>query len=192
MQRPSFKRKPAFAKDLVEARVAGQHPLSIDVIVGYHWDARLVRAIWNDRALYVKHQNDPGKLYHPRVAVRPPDAGVVPHRYEWRPGQIDWSCVAGVPVTIVDRTPYRPSGPFTSWVAYAIGGEIAHFAANVYIKFEGIDEEEWLLATAFVCKQGRKWPGWWSAELDERAHRNRERWISEVVRYYCGGVEVAA
>jgi len=132
---------PAYGRELKRARDAGDHPERVWVLAGDDWTRRPTNA--------------------PSLAI----GG------DWRPGEIDWHVVAGVPVHIVDRE--HPH-------LFEIAAEVARKTAPVVVHWHPGDDA-WPYAAGRPAQieidaaalaeraalDGRwTWPHWWSDDLD--------------------------
>lgn len=139
---PLRKKLPAFGRVLLQARRQGQHPQEVTVVYGEHW-----------RGVPV-----------PKVCVTPLD---------YQPGKFDWRVIAGVKVILIDlgkglsdfNIEANQFGFFYSLIA-----ELVAMDAYVVVRYpeRGQWAEQEADSLAFVCRWARKWPSWWSDDLDRR------------------------
>jgi hypothetical protein len=153
---PLRKRLPAFGRLLLQARRCGEHPSEITVVYGDQW--RAVSA--------------------PKVCVRPA---------EYVPGQVDWRVVAGVKVFALDLgdglgdfdVQANRYGPFYSLIA-----ELVAMDAYVVVRYaeSGQWREQEADALAYACRWARRWPYWWSDDLERRQRAAFHGWMGDLER----------
>lgn len=113
---------------------------------------------------------------HPRLGVRP---------LQYVPGQVDWRVVAGVKVTLLDRSgglaefdiAGNKFGKF-----YTLVGELA--AMDAYVVCAYPDGNDWRYqdaeSLAYACRRPGQWPSWWSDDLDQRQRRAYLAYIDDL------------
>jgi len=145
---------PAYGLPLLKARRQGQHPAHVHVIFGDDW-------------------TPPGRS--PRVAVKPS---------EWREHQIDWTCIVGLPVTVVARNAFE--GDWWLDPVYLLAAEVQRHAALVWMERPPITGIRWLEHDAWLARlefNPRRWPAWWSDLQQRRAEDNRARYRTALETY---------
>lgn len=159
---------PAYAKRLVALRMAGQHPLAVNVLYGDDWTP--AREFWDaaraePKACLAFSQQQCTKVPGPWLAIAP---------RQYAPGRLDWRCLAGVWVNV-----YAPhiidAARFNALLA-----ELAAQAGYVSIAngpYAG--ESASSLAFAEWVPGARQWPAWWPVELDREHERRRQAWTAE-------------
>lgn len=147
-----------------------------------------------------------------RRAGRHPAVVVVVYGQDWsvpgvwarlavKPGAalgLDWRCVAGVGVQVLDRSTaaeddYDAQG---NREVFFLLGEIARYAACVAVETpeplfahqqgRGQAQAQVLAWCARTVKPGSHrmaWPAWWSEDIDKINERNRRQWLTETERY---------
>lgn len=145
----------AFFRQVMQARMSGSMVPEAHVVFGYRWHP--VDEVLAPRGAHM-------------LALRPED--YAPWRYEW-------SAVAGLKVTVVDRSqgPWGGEQEPVLWLC----AEIARVAAPVDL-YDGGDRID--IATLACClREGKqpRWPTWWSDELEVDYRRRSWDWYE---RYY--------
>jgi len=111
----------------------------------------------------------------PRVAVKP---------MEWREHHTDWTCIVGLPVTVVARNGHE--GDWINDQVYEFAVEIQRHAAVVWIARPGNVGIRWLEHDAWLARlesPNRHWPHWWSDLHQRRAEDNRARYRKALETY---------
>ena len=105
-----------------------------------------------------------------------------------KPGEalgLDWRCVAGLPVELVNRSDVAMFEA-QDGEPLRLAAEIARESAQVMVVEGGarvaLDE----LAFAMRCVSGARWPAWWSEDVEKIHGQNRKRWIEEAAHYLSG------
>lgn len=145
-----------------------------------------------------------------RAGVHPPSVTVI-YGNDWRvnddvvrlavkPGEareLKWSCVAGLPVQVIDRAAPAEDPPDEAGnrEVFFLLGEIAPFAARLeLISPEPLTSADpargpgRALAPALAysyrltnVQGGRpQWPAWWSDGIEQAHDKNAQRWLTEI------------
>ncbi len=153
---------PAFGQRLMKRRFAGWHPLYVSVVYGEDW------SVFNE---------EPFTAETAWLAVRPRD---------YKPGTIDFRCLAGAAVTVFDQE--RAAGeehPFFNLlreVAEWSGPLELVTAAEIYSPAPS--KPPFRVAAhryAFECKladPARAWPWWWPESLDMKHGEKISAWCA--------------
>ncbi len=105
---------------------------------------------------------------------------------------LDWRCVAGLPVLLIDRSGMELDDDSE---LFALGAQIAHEAAIVTLVTSeplvsgsprsgfyriGISDYAFCSRTWDARAKRMAWPAWWTQELEQLHGQNRERWLAEI------------
>lgn len=163
---------PAYGKQLLNARRAGDHPLCVHLIFGRDWKAA-TRCAW---------AHLPGA--HPLLCVHPVD---------YAPGMYDFRAVTAVMVALFDQDALAGECPWRGDQAdfgrlYDLAGELARYAAGVDIHSlweRPRDARE--IAHAWRAHAERNnpeknhgWPRWWSEDIERDHTRRRFAWLGSL------------
>lgn len=175
--------------------MANNHPLFVNVLYAHDWQpvkdyqARAAEARASKLDVFSEAW---------RKVAGWPWVAVSPRTYE--PGEVDWRCVAGTWVELHDPDgnlgTARPEpveispGVISRPLFFPLLAEIARWAAKVSVVspvslgVNTADSLAWLCGTWDNNLKRRRWPSWWSDELDQ-GHANRfEGWRREADRFY--------
>lgn len=135
---------------------------------------------------YAKH------LLRERRAGRHPSVVTVVYGEDWhvagaefrlaaKPGEavgLDWACVAGLPVELVNRSDVAMLEANDAEPLRMVA-DIARDAAQIVI----VEDAQRMLAheLAFLRRyfKAGTWPAWWSEEIENIHGQNRRRWLEE-------------
>lgn len=188
---PARRKLPAFARTLMDNRRRGFHPLTIELLYGDEWGAAYERAKLG-RAAYARFGAtlEPYGLAWrrgiglPMIALRPRD---------YAPGMIDFRCVAGCEVDVLDEAggvgdwDADAQGAVTRWgIFYDLIAELSEWAATVWLVFDGrrIAAPGYAFDHRMFDASTRswRWPRWWSDELQAKHDKRDAAWFSAASR----------
>lgn len=182
-------RMPAFAKSLLQNRRRGFHPLRVEVWYGDDWSE--AAAVAKREAALLLREGAAARPYaagaawlklvgDPMLAIRPGD---------FAPGNIDWRCVTGLQVRVIDGCralddiDFDEAGRVTRWgLIYFLLGDISRAAAEVlYCSAGARGIEECVDDLAFgsrvwdAARRAFVWPEWWPVDDEVREARERRK-----------------
>lgn len=172
---------PAYARALVAVRMAGHHPLRVNVLYGDDWApakayAERARDLGGKRVL----------PFSPRWSEVAGDPWVVVSRRQYVPGSMDFRCVAGALVTLhdpgraLDRFTCALRGPVEFDPIFDLVGELARWAC-VFVAGPPERSAAALAATHADFRAGRWiWPRWWSEDLEREHDKRYEAWTRAI------------
>jgi hypothetical protein len=180
-------RLPAFARDLLEHRRRGRHPLNVDVVYGDVWSvpwarqkAAQQRYVFDGPGCDVYGDGWMAQVGAPCLAIRP---------REYAPGTFDFRCVTGLAVLVVDVTGVvdtvtAADGAVSRWGrVWSLCGELAGYAASVSLdtRFDGVSASVAQVAYAHRTRDAATgkyvWPCWWSDEIEARIGKRESVWF---------------
>jgi hypothetical protein len=158
---PARKKLPAYGKQLLLARRAGQHPLVVHLVFGNRW-RQAGACTW------------PGcGPEHPLLALTPQD---------YAPGLFNFSVLTGLQVALFDQDAHGATkdGPL-----HLLMGEVAQWSAEVEVISPAFERVEAAHILAYQARDYRHfedaeknhgWPCWWSAEIESVNGKRRQTW----------------
>lgn len=160
------RRLPAYGKQLLERRRAGDHPLEVALIYGQDW--------WQN-----VHDL-------PRLAIAPE---------EYEPGRFDFRMVAGLKVTLIDQVAgglinMRLRAPNRFGIFYELVRELAEADAYVEVIWPAWCDRlpaaamhlAWFGRATMARALGQYcWPDWWSEALDRKQSKRFIAWCQDSV-----------
>jgi hypothetical protein len=173
---------PAFAKSLLALRMAGFHPLMVNVQFGNDWAP--VKA-YADRAREAQARKVPAFSAAWRELAGDPWIAVSPRQY--LPGEVDFRVVAGSMVTLHD-----PEGALAQWqpefgTVYDLVAELSRWAVTHVQPAAGEAISASMLAQSFVedlSVRPVRWPRWWSDQQEEEHDVKFRQWAKDSAAYH--------
>lgn len=153
---------PAYGKQLLAARRAGDDPLVVHVIYGENWRDEPT-CLWQCKG-----------AAHAKICLKPAD---------YQPGLYDFHLVTGLQVALFDQ----PRASFAEDdKIFDLIGEIGRWSADLHVYVAG---EEWPPSASRLAHGRRNyrhvhdaaanhgWPRWWSNEIEQLNEQRRQDWL---------------
>ena len=171
-------RLPAFARALMDNRRRGFHPLAVDLVYGDDLALAFRRAAAEKNAFALGGAGTRPYTVAWVREVGAPMLGVKPREYA--PGVFCFACVAGVAVTVFDTDGAAAAfdtddaGAVTWGIFYDLLGELAAYAAEVFVRSTYFDGRLSVADYAASYRVADRWPRWWSDALQQKHEQRRD------------------
>lgn len=171
---------PAYARPLIAVRMAGRHPLRVNVLYGDDWAPAKA---YQERASAARARKV--VPFSPRWQEVAGDPWVVVPRRDYAPGRLDFRCVTGTEVMLHDpgqalgRWARRADGTMEFDLIFDLVGELSRWAC-VFVAGPPERSAAELAFDFVTLPRPYRWPRWWSEDLEREHGKRYEAWSRAV------------